>query len=164
MAMPLLVGNDGRYAVLAFTCLDALARWRADARPVPVAAAQVWQSGITDASAVVVDVAGPVPLTVEGARLAALAAGQPPPLPHEDPDLLTAAQDAVAAEPVIAAGTLAAAASGGDLALRVRLAAGCEPGSPAVASAIQRAAGQFLAATGGRLRRGVEVTVEGSSP
>jgi hypothetical protein len=35
----------------------------------------------------VVDVAGPVPLVVEGARLAALAAGGAPPLPHEDPDV-----------------------------------------------------------------------------
>jgi hypothetical protein len=35
----------------------------------------------------VIDVAGPVPLAVEGARLRALADGEPPPLPHEDPDI-----------------------------------------------------------------------------
>ena len=35
----------------------------------------------------VIDVAGPVPLVVEGARLRALANGAPPPLPHEDPDI-----------------------------------------------------------------------------
>ena len=34
-----------------------------------------------------VDIAGPVPLIVEGARLAALAAGQPPPPAHEDSDI-----------------------------------------------------------------------------
>ncbi|HCU95216.1 MAG TPA: hypothetical protein DHU96_21900, partial [Actinobacteria bacterium] len=42
MALPTLVGKDGRHAVLAFTCLDALARWRPDARPVPVPASRVW--------------------------------------------------------------------------------------------------------------------------
>ncbi|MGH3252703.1 MAG: hypothetical protein ACRDOI_41700, partial [Trebonia sp.] len=36
---------------------------------------------------VVIDVAGPVPLVIEGARLRALANGAPPPLPHEDPDI-----------------------------------------------------------------------------
>jgi hypothetical protein len=37
--------------------------------------------------AVAVDVAGPVPLVVEGARLTALAGGDPPPRMHEDPDV-----------------------------------------------------------------------------
>jgi hypothetical protein len=35
----------------------------------------------------VIDVAGPAPLTVEGARLRALASKLPPPPPHEDPDI-----------------------------------------------------------------------------
>ena len=35
MALPTLIGRDGRPALLAFTGLDALARWRPDARPVP---------------------------------------------------------------------------------------------------------------------------------
>lgn len=158
MALPMLVGNDGRHAVLAFTSQAALTRWRPEARPVPVAAAQVWQAGLQEASAVVVDVAGPVPLAVEGGRLAALAAGEPVPYPHEDPDLLAALSGAVAAEPLIAGATLAAGA-GGDLALRVRLAAGCAPGGPAAQQAIQRAAGSLAAAAGGRLRRGLEVSV-----
>jgi hypothetical protein len=42
MAFPTLIGRDGRPALLAFTSLDALTRWRADARPVPALAAQVW--------------------------------------------------------------------------------------------------------------------------
>ena len=74
MALPTLVAEDGSHAVLAFTCLDALQRWRSDARPVPVPAASAWLAGTQDASAVVIDVAGPVPLAVDGARLAALAA------------------------------------------------------------------------------------------
>jgi hypothetical protein len=72
MALPLLIGRDGRRAVLAFTCLDALQRWRGDARPVPVEPARVWEAALTEADAVVIDVAGPVPLPIEGAALEAL--------------------------------------------------------------------------------------------
>ncbi len=77
MALPLVIGNDGRPALLAFTCLDSLRRWRPGARPVPVPAASVWQAGAQEAGAVVIDIAGPVPFAVDGARLAALAEGRP---------------------------------------------------------------------------------------
>jgi hypothetical protein len=88
MALPTLVGNDGRKAVIAFTGIDTITRWRADARPVPVPARSLWPAVAAEqADAVVIDVAGPVPLVIEGARLAALADGAPPPLPHEDPDI-----------------------------------------------------------------------------
>lgn len=88
MALPTLIGNDGRKAVLAFTGTDTIRRWRADARPVPVPAAQLWPAvAAEEADAVVIDVAGPVPLVVEGARLRALASGAPPPPPHADPDI-----------------------------------------------------------------------------
>lgn len=161
VALPMLIGRDGRPAVLAFTCQESLARWRPDARPVPVPAGEVWQAGAGEASAVVVDVAGPVPLTIEGARLAALAAGQPPPPPDADPDLLAAARAAVAAEPLLAGATLRPGQQGGDLGLDVILAAGCGPASPAVQEALQRVASQVFLAAGGRLRRGVEVTIAG---
>jgi hypothetical protein len=88
MALPTLIGNDGRKAVIAFTGTDTVRRWRADARPVAVPAARLWPAVAAEqADAVVIDVAGPVPLVVEGARLRALASGAPPPLPHEDPDI-----------------------------------------------------------------------------
>ena len=106
MAMPTLIGHDGRAAVLAFTSLDALTRWRPDARPVAVPAARAWQAGAEEASAVVIDVAGPVPVTVEGARLAALAAGRPAPLPHQDPDVLAALHAALGGEPLIVQASL----------------------------------------------------------
>ena len=96
MVLPTLIGQDGRPAVLAFTGLDALARWRPDARPVPAEADRVWRAAVADGCAVVIDVAGPVPLAVEGARLAALAAGQPVLPPHEDPDVRAAVEAAVA--------------------------------------------------------------------
>jgi len=247
MALPTLVGQDGRAAVLAFTSLDALTRWRPDARPVAVPAARAWQAGAEEASAVVIDVAGPVPVTVEGARLAALAAGRPAPLPHQDPDVLAALHVALGDEPLIvqaslttpdqragweygprpedlpdlaarssadlsalgldlpsldgpsqngagtdashqngaagdgttgtgapvegtgAAGTSAAGDGAGasgaggtgedtaDLSLQVTLADGCDPA--AATAAVRRVAEALLTATGGRLRRGMEVSV-----
>ncbi len=88
MALPTLIGNDGRKAVIAFTGTETISRWRADARPVPVPAARLWPAVAAEqADAVVIDVAGPVPLVIEGARLAALADGAPPPPPHLDPDV-----------------------------------------------------------------------------
>ncbi len=228
MALPTLVAQDGSRAILAFTCLDSLKRWRSDARPVPVPAASAWLAGTQDASAVVIDVAGPVPLAVEGARLVALAAGRPVPLPHQDPEVLAALRAALAREPLIVAAAVTSpdqhvTATGGagpgpavgrvpgrpatadgdhgspgadpgepdaleagladpglgspvqeepvqeenadatsgspgaDLALQVTLAAGCDPA--AAGAAVRRAADALLAATGDRLRRGVEVSV-----
>ena len=123
MVLPTLIGQDGRPAVLAFTCLDTLARWRSNARPVPAEADRVWRAAVADGCAVVIDVAGPVPLAVEGARLGALAAGQPVPPPHEDPDVRAAVEAAVAAEPAISGFHLAASsADGTDLAIRLSLA------------------------------------------
>ena len=170
MMLPKLIGHDGRPAVLAFTCLDALARWRPDARPVPAEAGRVWRAAAADGCAVVIDVAGPVPLAVEGARLAALAAGRPVPPPHEDPDVHAAVQAAIAGEPAIAGFSLAAggaetgstgragAADGADLVVTLRLAA---PRTNDWAAAANRAAAGIAALLAARLRRGIEVSVTG---
>jgi hypothetical protein len=101
MAMPKIVGRDGRQAMPAFTCLDAVQRWRPAARPVPVPASGVWQSAVQESCAVVIDIAGPVPIVVEGSRLAALAAGGDVPAMHEDPDVW---QQVAAAAAAIAPG------------------------------------------------------------
>ncbi|GGS70480.1 SseB family protein [Nonomuraea spiralis] len=75
MALPKLVGHDGRHAVLAFTGTDALTRWRKDARPIQAGTLQVCQAAVhEEAAAVVVDVAGPVQFVIEGEVLRALAA------------------------------------------------------------------------------------------
>ncbi len=99
MAIPAIVGRDGRRALPAFTCLQTLKRWQADARPVPVAAAGVWQSAVAESQAVIIDIAGPVPLAVEGARLTALASGTPALRLHEDPDVRAAVSAAAARQP-----------------------------------------------------------------
>jgi len=152
MVLPKLIGRDGRPAVPAFTGLDALARWRPDARPVPAEADRVWRAAVADGCAVVIDVAGPVPLAVEGARLAALAAGRPVPPAHEDPDVRAQVEAAVAGEPVIAGFTLA---PGGEVDLAVRLRAAGGDWQPAVS----RVADGIAARLAGRLRRGVELSV-----
>ena len=74
-------GRSGRgkgciIALLAFTGLDTLAVWRTDARPVPLTTTLAAQSAIQEgAAALVIDVAGPTPYTVEGQVLEALARG-----------------------------------------------------------------------------------------
>jgi hypothetical protein len=151
MALPTLIGRDGRAALLAFTGLDALAQWRPDARPVPAEADRVWRAAVAERCAVVIDVAGPVPLAVEGARLAALAAGCPVPPPHEDPDIRAEVEAVVASEPGITGFTLAPGhQEGTDLAVTLRLAAGDH------GPALTRAANGIAARLAGRLRRGLE--------
>jgi hypothetical protein len=152
MVLPTLIGRDGRPAVLAFTSLDALARWRPNARPVPAEADRVWRAAVADGCAVVIDVAGPVPLAVEGARLQALAAGRPVPPAHEDPDVRAEVEAVVAAEPLITGFSLAPSHEV-DLAVRLRVAgADWQP-------AVNRVANDIAARLAGRLRRGVEFGV-----
>jgi hypothetical protein len=159
MALPTLVGRDGRRAVPAFTCLEALARWRPGARPVPAPAALVWRAAADDACAVVVDIAGPVPLAIDGARLAALAAGRPAPPPHEDPDVLSAVAAEAAGQATISGFRVAAGQPGGDLEIRVMLAAGCAADAAHAADAVRRLGAGVMARLGDRLRRGVAIRV-----
>ena len=159
MALPTVIGTDGRAALPAFTSAASLARWRGEARPVPVPAARVWQSGATDASAVVIDIAGPVPFAVDGARLAALAQGRPPPWPHEDPDVAALVHAALAAEPAVAACRLLPGEDGTDLTLCLAPVPDCDPAAAAFTGAAQRASERLLAGAGPRLRRGIQVAV-----
>jgi hypothetical protein len=70
MAAVLMTGRDGRKALLAFTGTAALEAWDPSARPVPVTARHAALSALQDeASALLIDVAGPVMFVVEGADL-----------------------------------------------------------------------------------------------
>jgi hypothetical protein len=176
MSLPTLIGRDGRAAIPAFTSLDTLARWDPRARPVPALAELVCRAAVDSSSAVVVDVAGPVPLAIEGARLAALADGQPVPPPHQDPDVLAAVRAAAGGEPAIAglrlgAGTDLAAEvnpgygreaggdreAGSDLQVELTLADGCAAG--AGEEAARRLGNDLMNQLGGRLRRGITISV-----
>jgi len=177
MSLPTLIGRDGRPAIPVFTCLDALARWDARARPVPAQAGQVWRAAVDGSCAVVVDIAGPVPLAVDGARLAALADGRPVPRPYEDPDVLGAVRAVAAGQPAIAGWHVAdggPAAGGGDpaaadraasagagegcdLQIELTLAAGCSLAAGDEAARLLGSA--LMEQLGGRLRRGITIAV-----
>jgi hypothetical protein len=156
MSIPTLLGRDGRAAVPAFTCLAAMTRWQPGARPVPVEAVNVWRSAVSDSCAVVLDVAGPVPLVVDGARLAALAAGEPAPPPQHDPDVHTVVSAAAAVRPQITGVRLASGGADADLTIELSI----SPGPAGSASELARAvAAEVMAQLGGRLRRGIQVAV-----
>lgn len=76
MATVLITGRDGRTALLAFTSTDALASWNPEARPVAVEMRKAALSALQDgASAILLDVAGPVVLAIEEEDLRSLAEG-----------------------------------------------------------------------------------------
>ena len=76
MSVVTLQAQDGRRALLAFTGLDALQSWQPDARPVPVTVDRAAQTARNeDLTAVLIDVAGPNALVIEGEILSELAAG-----------------------------------------------------------------------------------------
>jgi hypothetical protein len=153
MALPTLVGEDGRRAVPAFTSTAALARWRPDARPVAVRARQACQAAVEEpADAVVVDLAGPVPYTIEGPRLHVLAEGGAITAPHEDPDVLAAVHTAVADLPGVT-GVQVGPGTRAALAIRLRLAEDADP--PPV---LRAAATRLTAHLHGHVAGGVELT------
>jgi hypothetical protein len=76
MSVVTLQAQDGRRALLAFSGLDALQTWQPDARPVPVTVDRAAQTARNEnLTAVLVDLAGPHPLVIEGEVLRELAAG-----------------------------------------------------------------------------------------
>jgi hypothetical protein len=173
MAFPTLIGRDGRPALLAFTSLAALVSWRPDARPVPTPAEHLWRTAVADSCAIVIDVAGPVPIAVDGARLAALAAGQPPPAPQDDPDIradVAAVLSGLAAPgatapggPAVAGAELAAGPDGADLAVRLLIHPGPQAFTQQAATqqaaqqqVAQQAAEAIAARLAVRLRRGIQ--------
>jgi hypothetical protein len=77
LSAAMLATADGRTALPAFTGLDALRAWRADARPVPCRLDELAVSAVDQGCvAVLVDLAGPSPLVIEGELLAELARGR----------------------------------------------------------------------------------------
>jgi hypothetical protein len=67
-------GSDGRTALPAFTSVDALSRWNAQARPVPASTHRVCAGALSEgADLVVIDPAGPTTVELSGAMLWALA-------------------------------------------------------------------------------------------
>jgi hypothetical protein len=74
MAVVSMVNERGEKGLLAFSGTDSLAAWDAQARPVPTLGRDVARAALDDgATAVVIDVAGPVRRVINGAALAVLA-------------------------------------------------------------------------------------------
>jgi hypothetical protein len=157
MAMPSIIGRDGRRALPAFTSADTVRRWQPSARPVPVPASGVWQSAMQESWAVVIDVAGPVPLVVEGARLAALAAGSHAPGMHEDPDVW---HEVVAAAAEIAPGIrVRLSPPPEDMDFTLELAPPADAARPVPDEVASQIATSATARLSGRVRAGIAVRV-----
>ncbi|MEZ5191418.1 MAG: SseB family protein [Nocardioides sp.] len=77
MGAALLTSSTGRRGLLAFTGIEPLRRWDADARPLPVRAREAAEAALAErAEAVVLDVAGPTRVVIDGEDLAAIARGR----------------------------------------------------------------------------------------
>ncbi len=89
VAIPIMTGKDGRRGVLAFTSVDAVRRWRPDARPVPFTTQDACRATVEEnADALVLDVSGPVSYTIQGRFLSMLAEQGSVPEPKDDPQVL----------------------------------------------------------------------------
>jgi SseB protein N-terminal domain len=80
MALPVMVGTDGRRALPAFTSVAALAAWDPAARPVPVPTQRAALGAVQEGCAfLVVDPAGPVTWVADRAQIESLAGVLPDP-------------------------------------------------------------------------------------
>jgi hypothetical protein len=78
MALPVMIGTDGRRALPAFTSVAALAAWDPAARPVPVDTRRAALGAVQEGCVfLVVDPAGPVTWVADRAQLEFLAATSP---------------------------------------------------------------------------------------
>ncbi|MFE3475462.1 MULTISPECIES: SseB family protein [unclassified Streptomyces] len=117
MAVPTLKAGDRR-ALPAFTSTDSLARWDPEARPVAVPLHQALQAAAHEkADTLVLDLAGPVAFELSGQALLALAENRTSTDPLQDPTVLDAVRDVVAAEPAVLRAHLGPGRADGTLAL-----------------------------------------------
>jgi hypothetical protein len=97
MASVSLVAADGRRGLLAFSSVQAMAAWDPAARGIPALGAKVAAGALEEgADAVLLDLAGPVRVAIDGALLRALGTSSPLPLPWADPTVHAAVVDALA--------------------------------------------------------------------
>ncbi|MEU8302077.1 SseB family protein [Actinomadura sp. NPDC048955] len=154
MALPTLIGADGRRGVLGFTCTETMKAWRADARPVAVRAGDACRAALDEgADALVVDVAGPVPFAVDGLRLHLLADGRPIPPPHEDPDILAAVEAAFGSDPSVS-GVRVVEGTSAEIAVRFAVVPGHDE-----RGTVQRVSDRLAELLRGRIVGGVELNV-----
>ncbi|MCC8482897.1 SseB family protein [Streptomyces globisporus] len=117
MAVPTLKAGDRR-ALPAFTSTASLALWDPEARPVAVPLHQALQAAAHEkADTVVLDLAGPVAFELSGQALLALAENRTSTDPLQDPAVIEAVRDIVAADPAVVRAHLGPGSADGTLAL-----------------------------------------------
>jgi hypothetical protein len=127
IALPLLVGDDGSRAVPVFSSLETLARWDPAARPVPVEGPRAAAVAVAEqAEALVLDVAGPLPVTLGAAEMQALARGRAPVPAYDDEVLARQVAAALGREPAVTHGWIGPGA-GVDALVTVAVAAASSP-------------------------------------
>lgn len=100
IAVPLLVDPEGARALPVFTDLAALARWDPAARPVPVAGPRAAQVALAEgAQALVLDLAGPRPVTLPLPEVRALAEARAARPVWDDPEVAAAVAAVLEDEP-----------------------------------------------------------------
>jgi hypothetical protein len=145
MASVSLVSADGRRGLLAFSSVTSMAAWDPAARGIPAFGAKVAAGALEErADAVLLDLAGPVRLAIEGALLRALGTDSPLPLPHADPTVHAAVASALAGTPGLADVVLEAPDPGEDLAPDLVVLVRPEPGADS--EALARAVAERLVA------------------
>lgn len=88
IALPVLLDGEGGRAVVVFSSLATLGRWDPAARPVPVEATRAAAVAVAEeATALVVDVAGPHPATLGAPEVRALLSGRGAVPAYADPAL-----------------------------------------------------------------------------
>ena len=163
MASVSLVAADGRRGLLAFSSVPAMAAWDPAARGIPALGAKVAAGALEEgADAVLLDLAGPVRLALDGALLRALGSGAPLPLPYADPSVHDAVVSALSGLDGLAGVLLEAPEPGEepapDLVVIVTPVAGAD------SDALARAVAERLVAhpaVAGACPRGVAVGVSG---
>lgn len=108
IALPLLLDADGRKAVLVFSSLDTLHRWDRSARPVPVTGPRAADVALAEgAEGIVLDLAGPSPVTLGLPEVRALAGGRGAVPAYDDDRLAREVARVLAHEPDVLGGWVA---------------------------------------------------------
>ncbi|MFD9210771.1 SseB family protein [Streptomyces sioyaensis] len=156
MAVPTLQAPGGRRALPAFTSMETLQRWRADARPVAVPLQQALLAASHEqADTVVVDLAGPVTYQLTGPALRALAEGRTSADPLADPAVTGALRALLDAEPAVRLARLVPSGET-DATLALGLAPDADPATVAQRLARAVAADEVLRA---RLVKGLDLAL-----
>ncbi|MFT4285132.1 MAG: SseB family protein [Protaetiibacter sp.] len=129
-----VAGPDGRAVLPAFTSVDAMRRWNADARPIPIQASRIALAAASEGTPlVIVDPGSDTQLVVRGPAFRALATGEEWTPSFEDAEVAEAFAASAAREAAVQAVGLApgdpeARLSGPELIVVLRFASGASDG------------------------------------